>query len=199
MLPLLGAIGAGLFKSSIKKVVGMIGAKTIVGKALTGVGVAGVGYEIGKAAAGGPPNLPALPSVGGTLLPGQFPSMGVLPWWRGAGGKLQFPWQDPNVPQFLKNFALDDAYLKVSYRAPRGYVVVRDPSGKPYALMKYAAKQFGLWHPARKPPISAGDWHKYQTARAVEKRLVKIARHALKKHHRTAAIAATPRFHRKAA
>jgi hypothetical protein len=152
-------------------------ATSIAGPAAIG-GVAGL--TLGQNMGGS--QLPALPgATGGVLMPSQMPSVGTLPFWRGAGGKLQFPWQDPNVASYLKQFALDDAYLKVSYRAPHGYVVVRDPTGKPYCLLKTAAKFFGLWHPARKPPISAGDWHQYQTAHRVVKKLRKIANTGLAK------------------
>jgi hypothetical protein len=147
-----------------------------------GVGAGAAGSALVTQQGSGLPNLPSLSGVtGGTLMPSQFPSIGTLPFWRGPNGKFQMPWQDPNVANYLKQFALDDAYLKVSYRAPKGYVVVRDPKGKPYCLLKSAAKFFGLWHPARKPPISAGDWHKYQTAHAVVKKLRKIASHGLAK------------------
>jgi hypothetical protein len=57
-------------------------------------------------------------------------------------------------------------------------------------MMKMVAQKIGAWKPAKKPPISAGEWHQYQTARHVEKKLIKIARHAIHKHHRTAPVAA---------
>lgn len=184
MLPLLGKIAKTAITVIGKKAVGKIGGRTIVGKILTGVGVAGVGMEAGRAlTTTAQPQLPALPGAGGgVLMPSQFPGVGAVPWWRGPGGKLQFPWQDPRVPEFLKAFALDDAYLRAYYRAPRGYVIVRDPNGRPYAVLKMAARRFGLWRQPHKPPISAGDWNKYQTARRVEKKLVKIARSAIRKH-----------------
>ncbi len=152
-------------------------AKAVAGPAAIGTAV---GYSLGQNMGG--TQLPALPGVGqGVLLPSQMPNVGTLPFWRGPGGKLQFPWQDPNIASYLKQFALDDAYLKRTVRAPHGYVVVRDPNGNPYCLLKTAAIFFGLWHKARKPPISAGDWHKYQTAHRVVKKLRKIANTGLAK------------------
>lgn len=115
----------------------------------------------------GAPYMAALPVPQGQ-------SSGGLPWWKGPGGKLQLPWNDPRVPAFLKSFALDDSALRVYYRAPKGYVVVRDPSGKPYAVLKSVARSFGLWKPARKPPISATDWKNFKRNQAIEKKLKKI-------------------------
>ncbi len=174
-----GGIIAGGLKMAGKALSSPAG-RAAVGVAGLGAGVAALGGFSGAGVGG----LPALPGGGGVPVPSAFPSVGTLPAWRGPGGKLQWPWQDPRTAEALKPFALDDAYLRVCYRAPKGYVVVRDASGKPYPVMKWAARRFGLWKPKSKPPISAGDWHKYQTALRVEKKLVKIARHALAKHHR---------------
>jgi hypothetical protein len=98
-----------------------------------------------------------------------------VPWWKGPGGKLQLPWNDPKIAAYLKQFALDDSYLKITYRAPKGFVVVRDASGRPYCLAKPIAKQFGLWKPSAKPPISATDWKHYKRNKAIEKKLRKVA------------------------
>lgn len=163
--------------------------KTVLGRALGGgllktTALVGTGAAAGAMLPQQKGGLPAVPGMGpgGVMTPGQFQPVGFIPWWRGPGGKLQFPWQDPNVPQFLKSFALDDAYLRPYYRAPRGYVVVRDPNGKPYAIMKHIAKQFGLWRPKSKPPISVRDWHAFQAAKRVEKKLRKIAAPALRRY-----------------
>lgn len=109
--------------------------------------------------------------------PGGLP----VPWWKGPGGKLQLPWNDPRIPEYLKQFALDDAYLKVYYRAPKGYVIVKDVNGKAYAVNKQVAKMFGLWKPAAKPPISATDWKHFKRNKTIEKRLKKIAGPTLRK------------------
>jgi hypothetical protein len=95
------------------------------------------------------------------------------------------PWSDPRIPEYLKQFALDDAYLKVAYRAPKGYVVVRDNSGRPFAVNKVIAKQFGLWKAAAKPPISATDWKHYKRNQIIEKRLLKIAAPAIRHKHKS--------------
>lgn len=115
-----------------------------------------------------------------------------VPFWKGAGGKLQAPWQDPRIPEYLKQFALDDAYLKTYVRAPKGYVIVRDASGRPFAVNKAVAKQFGLWKPSPKPPISATDYKHFKRNKIIEKRLKKIAGPLIRKHT-TAARATSKR------
>ena len=107
-----------------------------------------------------------------------------VPWFKGPNGALQMPWSDPRIPEYLKQFALDDAYLKTYVRAPRGYVIVRDASGRPFAVLRQIARQFGIWKPAAKPPISATDWKHYKRNKQIEKKLVKIARPALRAHSR---------------
>ena len=173
---------AGVGKAILKAVVPK---NTIVGKMLAGP----AGTSVAKL---GIPTLPAMlasgiagamiPSGGGAAAPGLG---SLIPWWKGAGGHLQFPWQDPSFMEGLKPpFVLDDSYLKEIRRAPRGYVVVRDNKGRPYCMAKFIAQKLHDWTPARKPPISAGEWHKYQTAAAVEKKLRHIAGKALRKHAR---------------
>lgn len=128
--------------------------------------------------------LPAMPlAAAGQTRAIQQASPGGLPvpFWKGPGGKLQAPWSDPRIPEYLKQFALDDAYLKPYYRAPRGYVVIRDAQGRPFAVNKQMARAFGLWRPKKKPPISVSDWQAFQKAQRVEKKLRKIAGPALRK------------------
>ena len=173
---------AGVGKAILKAVVPK---NTIVGKMLAGP----AGTSVAKL---GIPTLPAMLASGiaGTMIPSgggaAAPGLGsLIPWWKGAGGHLQFPWQDPTFMEGLKPpFVLDDSYLKEIRRAPRGYVVVRDNKGRPYCMAKFIAQKLHAWTPARKPPISAGEWHKYQTAAAVEKKLRHIAGKALRKHAR---------------
>lgn len=185
---LLSAI-AGIGKAVLKAVVPK---NTIVGKMLAGPAAVSVSKL-------GIPTLPAMlasgvagamiPSGGGAISGPQDQSKGLgslIPWWKGAGGHLQFPWQDPSFMEGLKPpFVLDDSYLKQISRAPRGYVVVHDNKGRPYCMAKFIAQKMGAWKAARKPPISAGEWHKYQTAAAVEKKLRHIAGKALRKHARS--------------
>ena len=201
MLPVI-AMGAGLLaKKALPSIVRGVGGLikkspafvkkvgTTAGRVAIGAGAAATGIEAARNVFAGRSGLPALsgvpmqmPAIGGVPAPSQMPRVGTLPMWRGPGGKFQLPWQDPNIAGYLKQFALDDAYLQIYYRAPRGYVVVRDPQGRPFAILKSAARYFGLWHPHAKPPISVRDWHSFQAARKVEKKLRKIAGPALRKH-----------------
>lgn len=136
-----------------------------------------VGEALGMTPPEGTTNVPATLAGGGA----------ALPWWRGPGGKLQMPWNDPQIATYLKQFALDDSYLRTYVRAPRGYVIVRDAQGRPFAVLRQIARQFGLWRAAAKPPISATDWKHYKRNKQIEKKLIKIARPALRAHSRPAA------------
>jgi hypothetical protein len=180
------------FASKVLAPVASIAGGAAIATALTSPGTANVPATIPR---GGLPALPGPSPAQGGGIGGAITNL--LPWWKGPGGKLQFPWQDPK--QILQPpYAYDDSYLRIQYRAPRGYVVVKDPQGRRYCMAKPVARSLGMWHQAHKPPISAGDWHKYMTARSVEKKLLKIARHALHKHHRTLQPVAHP-HHRRAA
>jgi len=180
---ILGAI-AKIGKAILKPLGNLVPKNTIFSKALQAVGLASsvaapaaaaaIGYSAG--ASSSTALVPTLP--GGVSTPSPAGG-GILPFWRGPGGKLQMPWADPK--QLLQPpYAYDDSYLRIAYRAPRGYVVVKDPQGRRYAMLKQVARSMGLWTASRKPPISAGDWHRYQSARSVEKKLRKIAAHAMR-------------------
>lgn len=183
-LPLLAAAGA-LLAPTIGKLVSKLASKPIVKVAAsvaTALG-AGAAYSAATSAPSSLPSLPSLPSIPG-LPTSMAQPVGTLPAWRGAGGKLQLPWNDPRIPQVVSQFALDDAYLRQSVRAPRGYVVVRDASGRPYCLERAIAIKMRLWKPARKAPISAGEWNKYKTSQRVAKKLLKIAAPEIRRKHR---------------
>ena len=190
-------VGASAIKSIGSK---LIPKHTVVGKILSGgiktapsvLAGAGAAAAVDYLTPKGTAGVPALPGAmaAGPAMPapqqGALGALGsLIPWYKGPGGHLQFPWQDPTFMQGLQPpFVLDDSYLKQIIRAPRGYVVVHDKNGRAYCMWKPIAQRVGAWHPARKPPISAGDWHKYETARTVEKKLRKLASHALRKHSR---------------
>lgn len=88
----------------------------------------------------------------------------------GPGGRLQLPFTGAEIPDAIKAFALDDRYLMTYYKAPRGYVVVRDADGKPFPLNKKIAQQMGYWKPAKKPLLSIRDTQSIKRAgRAIEK------------------------------
>lgn len=175
-------LGKGLkLASKVGKIPG-IGMIPMVGNIASGLSVASAAYGGYKALTSGggskpivgtlpPGGLPALPGMGGAgtamVAAGQTGGFG-LP--RGVGGKLQLPWNDPSIPAYLKQFSLDDSFLRQSVRAPRGYVVIRDADGRPFAVLKTMAKQFKLWKAKPKPPISVRDWHHLRGAgRVVDK------------------------------
>lgn len=153
-------------------------AKLIAG----GVATTAAGMGLAKITSGGTTTmapvgtLPALPGLAAaqTSAIQQAGAGGLpVPFWKGPGGKLQMPWNDPRIPEYLKQFALDDAYLKQYVRAPKGYVIVRDANGRPFAVNKAIAKSFGIWKPAAKPPISATDWKHFRRNKAIEKKIRK--------------------------
>jgi len=83
-----------------------------------------------------------------------------------------------DINQGLERWSLDDQFLRVYYRAPKGYVVVRDANGKPYPLLKKAAQIAGLWKPAKRPPISVSDWSALKKSSSVIKKLTKVTKRA---------------------
>jgi len=122
---------------------------------------------MGGGGGGGGGGLPALPSFAtGNMAPvpgapGSDPNMGKRSIFR----------DDPNVAAYLKQFAIDDRFLKSYHRAPKGYVVLKDVNGDAYGLPKNLAKQYAGWKPAKKPPISVRDWSAMQRAKTVMKKL----------------------------
>lgn len=137
-----------------------------VGTALGAVSLGLAGYSAlsgmrGSAA----PGLPAMP--GGALGGGTPP---VSPY----AGKRSIWRDDPNVAAELKQYAIDNRFLKQFYRAPAGYVVLRDSAGDVYALPKKMAQDRGWWKAAKKPPISVRDWSAMQRAQKVMRKLREI-------------------------
>lgn len=190
--------GGGLIKTAVQlggKILSNPAVRTVGTIGAVGAGTAG----IARVASGGTSmQLPVLGGVGGSLpaLATQSQAInqasgGIVPFWRGPGGKLQLPWNDPRIPEMLKAWALDDSALKVYYRAPKGYVIMRDPQGRVYGLPLQIAKQMG-YKVAAKPPISATDYKNFKRAAVIEKKLMKIAAPAIRRHQRkhTQAVAA---------
>jgi len=119
---------------------------------------------------GGATMLPALPSAGfGQGFAGFDPNPGVMP--RGPGGKLSIPFTNPNVPPQFEPFVIDDQFLRISLRAPKGYVVIRLQGIKPFPMRRDMAIKFGVWKPAKKPPISVTDWESLKRADKVIRKL----------------------------
>lgn len=100
-------------------------------------------------------------------------------------GKRSIFRDDPNIADQLKPYAIDNRFLKQYYRAPKGFVVLKDQVGDAYAIPKALAKMYGMWKPAAKPPISVRDWHHLQGANRVVKKLKaveKVAKHIANFH-----------------
>ncbi len=174
-------VGDGIFSSfsnflsktivgkAVKGAVNLIpGGKTVTGAIEKGTAYLAKAFEkpvvaAGAGAAGGAivgGTAVAVTSGGGAVpaLPMTMPTGASAGLYQGGG----------ILPEML-----DAAALRTYYRAPRGFVIVRDPAtGQVAVVRKDVAIRARLWHPARKPPISAGDWHRYQTARSVEKKLL---------------------------
>jgi len=182
-----------------------------VGKAVTAGAALGAGLETGMAISRamtptimqpGQAGLPALPSAGGGGMPGQPGGGAIMPYtyspgsFRTSYGRAR---QRQRLPMEFQQYGLDPQYIKAIYRPPRGYVLVTLVDGNRMAMRRQDAIALNAWFPGRKAPISAGEWHQYQTARRIEKKLVKIARHALHAHRRPAPQQNVVKFHRKAA
>lgn len=89
-------------------------------------------------------------------------------------------------PEYLKQFSIDNAYLRTSVRAPAGYVVLRDSQGRPFAVNKRIAQSFRLWKPKKKPPISVRDWQALLRAQRTVNKLKTVVK-------RSKVVTMTPR------
>lgn len=151
-------------------------AKSVL-RAVPGLGTAYAAFDIAsdiaRATRGGG-GVPPMPGAAATM---PLPGGPGAP--RGMGTRSIFR-DDPNVAAYLKQFAIDDRFLKQYFRAPRGFVVLRDVNGDAYGLPKKLAQQYGGWRPAKKPPISVRDWSAMTRARHVMKKLNEVDKAARK-------------------
>lgn len=161
------AVGGGIASigRAANKIPG-VSAIPVVGNVL-GVagGLATVSSMVGGSKSAG---LPALPA--GMNLP--VPGMGAP----ATMGDRSIFRNDPNVIEAVKPWAISKANLKTYYRAPKGFVIVYDSAGDPYALPRKMAMWLRLWKPAAKPPISVGDWQAVKRADRTVKKMKKIFR-----------------------
>lgn len=144
--------------------------KSAVTTVLPGASIAYTAYDAGRALMGGGsrstmPALPAGASMPALPLPGTVPGMGQRSIFR----------DDPNVPANIEQFVIPERELRTYYRAPPGFVVLTDPNGQKFGVPKAIARQYG-WRPAKKPPISVGDWQAVKRADRTVKRMKKIFR-----------------------
>lgn len=178
----------GLFSaigSLMKPISKIAGPALAVGRMVPGlstaIGVAGAAttaYTVGKSLfgssspSGGLPPLPAAGTTGGFGLP------------KGPGGALQLPWNDPSISGSLKPHSLDDQYLRVFYRAPKGYIVMWDGGmphvGRPFCVEKKFARTLHYNDGSKvvknhaKPPISVGEFHSLKRAHRTIKKVKKV-------------------------
>jgi len=181
-LKTLGRVASKVANSPLGKVATMVpGLGTVMGA----VGAAGTvysGYQALTGGGGGGGGLPALPSglQGPPLSPGGFAG-GMprnLPGTAGANpiiGKRSIFRDDPNIAAALQPFAISARFLRQSFRSPvKGYVVVRDAVGDPVALPKNLAMKYAGYRPAKKPPISVGEYQALKRADRTVKKVRKI-------------------------
>jgi hypothetical protein len=173
-----GAIKIGQVVSGlVKKARPVIRAASTLGNlAAGGVAVQSIASSaIGRQTVG---TLPTLPISGG------LPALSA-----GGGGGAMVPYgqqygvsRHPMVqPEALRTYQIPAQYLRTFVRAPKGCVVIHDSQGA-FAVPKMIARQAGYYHPAKKPPISARDYHCFTRAKVVEKKLRKIAGAGLRRH-----------------
>lgn len=162
--------------SKIGRSIAKVGNIPVIGnvaKAVPGLGtvlsVAGAGYtayDLLKGNGGG--GMPALPQ-------GSFPALPGTPGAPAVVGQRGVFQNDPNIAAALEPWAISRANLKTSYRSPvKGYVIVYDKNGDPYALPKFLAKKFAGYKESKKPPISVGDWEAVKRADRTIKSVRKI-------------------------
>ena len=117
-------------------------------------------YAAGNALSGsGGSSLPALP--------GGFPAV------PGMGSRGIFS-NDANVPKMIQEWTISKGDLKFYPRAPKGFVICYDEKGDPFALPKKLAMMLKMWRPAKKPPISVGDWQAVKRADRTVSKMKKI-------------------------
>jgi hypothetical protein len=160
------AMGAARAVNKIPVVGTALKAVPGVGTALTVAGAA-ASLSSGFGRGGGGSALPTLPG-GFTGLP--IPGMGA-PGTMGQRGWLS---NDPNVIEAIKPWAISKGNLRTYYRAPKGFVIVYDQVGDPYALPRKMAQMLRLWKAAPKPPISVGDFQALKRADRTAKKVKKI-------------------------
>jgi hypothetical protein len=118
-------------------------------------------YALGNSISGSKGGMPALPAAGMPAFPSTMGSRGVFS-------------NDANVPAMLKEWTISKGDLKFYPRAPKGFVICYDEKGDPFAIPKKIAMMLKMWRPAKKPPISVGDWQAVKRADKTVKKMKKI-------------------------
>jgi len=175
----------------VRMVPGLGTAATIASAGLSAYGAFSAGRSLLSGGGAQPPTPPGFPMGGGVPPPVQGGFNLPVPFWRGAGGKFQMPWNDPQQ-MFGPPFAYDDSVLKIVTKAPPGFVKVKDPKGREYAMARFLAIKMNLYHPARKPLISVKEsnairhaGHAIKKLQSAEKMAKKIANWKTPRRHET--------------
>jgi hypothetical protein len=162
LLRKVGKAAATLSKSPLGRVAGLVPG---LGTVVSGIGLAGTAYGAYSALSSkAGPSLPAMP--GGMMMP----VSGGFAGQAGPGDRSILR-NDPNVVEALKAHAIPMRGLRSYYRAPKGYVVVRDNVGDPMGIPKFMAKQYFGWKPAKKPLLSIRDTSALKRAGTAIKKL----------------------------
>jgi len=132
--------------------------KSVAQQTAIGAGLYAAGNALTKGSSGG---MPALPSGGMPMLPGTMGNRGIFR-------------NDANVPAMLQEWTISKGDLKYYPRAPKGFVICYDEKGDPFAIPKKLAMMMKMWRPAKKPPISVGDWQAVKRANRTVKKMKKI-------------------------
>lgn len=134
--------------------------KSTLKQTALGAAMYAAGNAITSSGGGG---MPALPSGGMPALPATMGSRGIFS-------------NDANVPAMLKEWTISKGDLKFYPRAPKGFVICYDEKGDPFAIPKKIAMMLKMWKPAKKPPISVGDWQAVKRADRTVKKMKSIFR-----------------------
>jgi len=165
----MGSLFGNVFRAVTRSPLVKAGIGLIPG-ASTALSVASIGSSIlGMGGNSGAPSLPMLPGGMGSMNTAGGFGGGISPY---AGQRTIFG-NDPNVSAALKGSVISKGNLKQYYRAPKGYVVMRDEVGDPMGVPKAIAKQYG-WKPAKKPLLSIRDTNAIRHAGAVINKLKKF-------------------------
>lgn len=164
---------ASLFGSLARGIGGVAGSvlRSPIGRAaISATGPIGAGIAVGSTLlplfAGGSKGLPALPGLPGA-------SAATM----GQRGIFQ---NDPNIAKMLQAYAISKSNLRTYFRAPKGFVVLKDEKGDSYGLPKFLARKMGMWKPAKKPLLSISDTNAIRQAGSAIKKLQKAEKQAMR-------------------
>jgi len=162
-----GKVGSKLVRGSVSTV-RTVANVPIVKQAVKATGFGAAAYSIGDVMFNrGSGGMPALPTGGMPMLPGAG-----APSIVGDRGIFQ---NDPNIVAALQPWVISKTNLRQYYRSPiKGYVIRYDSNGDPYAIPKTLARQYLGWKPAKKPPISVGEYQALKKADRTVKKMRKV-------------------------